>query len=276
MPGSVTSVFSEAEDFETALREEGFLGLFVTGAGEFRARLTKVTLHHLRLSAAEERLPRLALVTVPADMTLVAMPRRGGPAPIWGGVRLGESEIITLGAGQRLHMRTDGPCRWGSIWLPAAELVSYGSALTGADFAVPSGARWRLRPAMIRHLRHLYSAGIEAIERRSNTFISGEAGHGLEQQLIEALVECLSNGSVIEATRSTIERQDVALRFEALLRALPERDPRIAEIRAMLGVSARALRLACEEQLGMAPAAYARRRLAQQALRAAPPLMKVL
>ena len=52
MPGSVTSVFSDVEDFAAALREEGFLSLLVTGNGEFRARLTRVSLHSLRLSAA--------------------------------------------------------------------------------------------------------------------------------------------------------------------------------------------------------------------------------
>jgi len=44
------------------------------------------------------------------------------------------------------------------------------------------------------------------------------------------------------------------------LQAQPERALRIAEISRVLGVSARAFRLACEEQLGMAPAAYARHR----------------
>ena len=81
------------------------------------------------------------------------------------------SDIMTLGAGQRLHTRTDGPCRWGSIWLPAPELVRYGNALTGAVFAVPSVARWLLlRPAMSKHLRHLHSAATGAVESRSRAF----------------------------------------------------------------------------------------------------------
>src|SRR5271168_2091190 len=171
MPGSVTSVFSEAEDFEAALREEGCLGLLVTGSGAFRARLTQIALHRLWLSAAEEYLPRIALVAVPADMVLVVLPYGNGPPPIWGRIRMRASDIMTLGAGQRLHTRTDGPCRWGSIWLPAPELVRYGSALTGAVFAVPSAARWLLlRPAMSRHLRHLHSAATGEVESRSRAF----------------------------------------------------------------------------------------------------------
>ena len=227
MPGSVTSVFSEAEDFEAALREEGCLGLLVTGPGAFRARLTQVALHRLRLSAAEEYLPRIALVAAPADMILVVLPYGNGPPPIWGGIGMRTSDIMTLGTGQRLHTRTDGPSRWGSIWLPAAELVRYGSALTGAIFAVPSAARWLLlRPAMRRRLRHLHAAAIGAVESRSPAFIDAETAHGLEQQLIDALVESLSKGSAIEVAAATRRHQDLAVRFEALLATPPERSLR--------------------------------------------------
>ena len=31
MPGSVTSVFGEPEDFQAALREDGVLGMLITG-----------------------------------------------------------------------------------------------------------------------------------------------------------------------------------------------------------------------------------------------------
>src|SRR5467141_2244137 len=104
------------------MRAEGCcFGLLVTGPGAFRARLTQVVLHRLRLSAAEEHLPRVALIAVPADVILVSLTRGRGPAPIWGGITIGAGEIMTLGAGQRLHMRTDGPCRWGVIWLPTGE-----------------------------------------------------------------------------------------------------------------------------------------------------------
>jgi hypothetical protein len=264
MPGSVTSVFSEAEDFAAALREEGGLGVLVTGAGEFRARLTRVALHNLRLSAGDEQLPRVAVVAVPPGMILVALARGRAPGPIWGGVRLGADEIMTLGAGERLHMRTDGRSRWGSIWSPAADLARYGTVMTGARFAIPSTARsWRLSPMPIRHLRHLHSAGIAAIERRSSAFIGGETAHGLEQQLIEALIDCLSRGLAIEAAPATRTHQDVVIRFEAFLQAHLDRALHMVEICSALRVSARELRRACEEQLGMAPAEYVRRRRVQ-------------
>jgi hypothetical protein len=54
MPGSVVSLFSERDEFQAALRGDGVLSLLVTDRGQFRARLTQVPLHHLRLSAGDE------------------------------------------------------------------------------------------------------------------------------------------------------------------------------------------------------------------------------
>ena len=96
MPGSRTSGFSEAEDYEAALREEGCCGLLVTGPDVFRTRLTQIALHGVRLCVAEEHLPRIALVAVPADVILVAVPSSRGPGPIWGGTRPGQREIVEI------------------------------------------------------------------------------------------------------------------------------------------------------------------------------------
>jgi hypothetical protein len=154
MPVSITSVFSEPGDFEAALREEGGLGLLITGRGQSRARLTQVKLHRLRLSATEEQLSPIAFVAVPADLILVSLPIEGRPGPIWGGTRVRAGEIMTLGPGQRVHARTDEPSRSDSIWLPVQNLARYGRALTGAAFSVPSVARsWRSSPAAGRQLR---------------------------------------------------------------------------------------------------------------------------
>ena len=113
---------------------------------------------------------------------------------------------------------------------------------------------------MMRHLRHLHSAAIRLVESGSRAMIDAAAAHGLEQQLIYAVVECLSKGSAIEATCATREHQDVAVRFEALLQTRPERAFRTAEICKTLDIPVRTLRISCEEQLGMGPSKYIRRR----------------
>ena len=268
MPGSVTSVFSEADEFGAALLEEGYLGLLVTGPGAFRARLTQVALHRIRLSAAEEYLPRIAFVAVPHDMILVSLANRSGPSPIWGGIETLAGDMITFGPGERVHTRTEGPCRWTAIRMPNRDFVGYGQALSGTGFDVPPMARWRAPPAARRELRQLHQAAVRMAEARSRAFADVEAVHGLEQQLIDALVDCLSAGSMGEETPTARRHRVVLTRFEDLLRA--EAFAGMTEICAALGVSERTLRICCEEQLGMCPTEYARRgrmQLVHRALR---------
>ena len=253
MPGSVTSVFSEPEDFEAALREEGCLGLLITGRGQFRAQLTQVALHRLRLSAAEEHLSRIALCRGARRHDPGSFPI-GRPAPIWGGIGMRAGEIMTLGPGQRMHARTDGPCRWGSIWLPAEDLVRYGRALTGA--------RSPSRPPHMVAISDRRLAGSCANSMRPpsawpkfgrQALVDAEAAHGLEQQLIDALVECLSTGSATEAAPATRQHQDHRgpLRGSASDSAGPE----FAHGGNLRGARrlGRTLRSLCAEHLGMSP-----------------------
>ena len=104
------------------MRNEGAASLLITGHGRFLARLTKVKLNLLRLAAAEEHLPRIGFLAVPGDMVVVSFPLGDRPAPIYGGVRPLKGEIMTFAPGHRLHVRTEGPGRWGAIWLPRRNL----------------------------------------------------------------------------------------------------------------------------------------------------------
>jgi AraC-like DNA-binding protein len=262
MPGSATLVFSEPEDFEAASRAEGCLGLWITGRGQFRARLTQVALHHLRLSTAEEDLSRVAFIAVPADMLMIAFPIGTGTGPVYGGIGMRANEIMTFGPGQHLHARTDGPCRWGAIWLPLKELAQYGSALTGAPFAVPPFILcWRPPQAAGKDLHRLHAVATRMAEIRPQPLVDVEAVHGLEQLLIHAVVECLSAGSAVESAPAAVRRhQDMMVGFERLLQTQPERNVRITEICAALGASDRLLRSVCAEHLGMSGNRYLRLR----------------
>ena len=196
MPGSVTSAFSESEDFEAALRAEGCRGLLITGRGPFRARLTQITLLALRLSATKEQLSRIAFVSVPADTVLITFPLDGGSSLICGGIASRSGEMGTLSPGEQAHIRTDGPFQGGAIWLPINELVRYCGALTGAPFAMwPAVTRLHPPVQAGRHLRGLHAAATRMASSRPQALVDCEAAHGLEQQLIHAIVECLAGGS---------------------------------------------------------------------------------
>jgi len=266
MPGSRASVFGEAEQFQAALGVDGVAGLLVTGHRAFRARLTQVALNGVRLLAADEAQPRIAFVSVPTSMVLVAFPVDGGPSPSWGGIELRTGEMTTFGRGERLHSRTLGPCRWGAIQIPEDQLARYGCALTGSGFAVASAARWRPPRAELTQLRRLHSAAVRMAEARAGALTDPEAAHGLEQQLLHALIDCLSTGQADNETSAARRHRGILARFEDLLAA--ESSLRIAEMSAALGASERLLRECCNRQLGMSPSLYRRRRLLQQLHRA--------
>ena len=161
-----------------------------------------------------------------------------------------------------MYARTGGPCGWGAIQVPAEDLVQYGRALSGAGFVVPPAARWRPPPIAGRDFRSLYRAAIRMAEARSTALIDTEAAHGLEQQLIHALIECLSAGSADEETPTARHHRGILTRFEDLLQAEPF--PQITEICAALGVSERTLRECCKQHLGMGPSRYRRLRRMQR------------
>jgi AraC-like DNA-binding protein len=271
MVGSSTLVFSEPEDFETALGAEGCIGLWITGPGGFRARLVQVLLHRLRLSTIEEQLPRVVFIAVPADMVMMSFPIGIGTAPVYGGMVMRSGEVMTLGPGQRMHARTDGPCSWGTIWFPLKELVQNGRALTGAPFAVPPFVQcWRPPQAAGKDLFRLHAAGIRIAEIRPRALADAEAAHGLEQQMIHALVECLTVASTDVGTVAARQHRDIMVRFEHLLQTEPHRNMRMVEISAALGVSERLLRILCVKHLGMSGKHYLRVRrmsLVRRALR---------
>jgi AraC-like DNA-binding protein len=261
MPDSVTSAFSEPEDFETAYRAEGCLDLLITGRGQFRARLTQVTLKILRLSSGEEQLSRIAFIATPSDMVRITLRMDRAPSLICGGIATREGEILTLGPGGQVHARTDGSSHWGAISLPVKKLIEYAGTLTGAPFATPAGVqRWRPSPGAWRHLRSLHAAAIRMAAHHPQALVDAKAAHGLEQQLIHAIVECLAEGSADTASRSVRRHQDIMVRFERLLHAQPDRDMRITEVCSTLGVSQRLLRSLCAEHLGMSPTSYDRLR----------------
>jgi len=167
-------------------------------------------------------------------------------------------EMLTLGSGHQIHSRTDGLCHWGAIRIPAEELSQYARALSGGSFGLPPVARWRPQRAALRQLRHLHQAAVRTAKAQSGVLADKEAVHGLEQQIIHALVESLSPGPIDEETETACRHRHILARFEVLLEAHPLAST--TEIGAALGVSDRMLRECCRKSLGMGPSRYRRLR----------------
>ena len=135
----------------------------------------------------------------------------------------------------------------------------YGRVLAGEELTVPPETQsWKPQAAAFKTLRALHAAAIRAAEIRPDMLAHAQTAHGLYQQVIHALVVCLSGRTAAGQRPALRRRQDIALRFEATLSAQPDHLHSPDSIRAALGISRHDLDAACRGQLGMGPARYIR------------------
>src|ERR1700722_6350312 len=275
MRSSTTGVFREQDDFEAALREEGCVSLLVTDPGSFRARFTRIALHQLRLVTAEEFLARISFQSVPPDMTLVSVAFGHNRPLIWGGSRAGADEIITLSAGHRTHVRSVARSHWGTIVVPTRLLASNTELRSRRAVVVPGGvSRWRPSAKSCRYLTRLHSRATRAANLQADVITTAEAARALEQELIDAVIACLSEAPLAVSSDTHDRHADIMGRFEDLLQAHPDRAFTSADLCAALDVSGRTLRTCCDDHLGMGPNRYMRLRRMhsiRRALRTADP-----
>jgi AraC-like DNA-binding protein len=275
MRSGITGVFREPDDFEAVLRQDGCVNLLVTGQGSFRARLIRIALHQLRLVMAEEFLARISFHCVPSDVILVSIALGHDRPLIWGGTSTGADEIVTLSAGHRAHVRSVARSHWGTIVVPTRLLVSKSEVLTGRAVVVPGGVcRWRPSAKACRHLTRLHSRAARAANVRADATTTSQVARALEQELINAIIACLSEAPLAVSSDTYDRHANIMGRLEDLLQARPDKAFTSAELCAALDVSGRTLRTCCGDHLGMGPNRYIRvRRMhgIRRALRTADP-----
>jgi AraC-like DNA-binding protein len=256
MPGSGTRVFLEPDHYEASLRQAQ-IGVLIVLSSKFKARLTWAVLHDLQVLRCEEDFPRVAYVHLAPQLSFVTLPARSGPLPVWGGTELQPGEIVFHGRGERLHQSTPGPSVWNVIALDPVQLEHYGRALSGKPFILPSEGKI-LRPSArdMARLRRLHAQVCRLAETKPRLLAHTEVARAIEQDLIQALVACLTAASM-RADRPTKRRQaSIMIRFEEVLAEHLKEPLRIAELCALIGATERTLRSCCTRFLGMSPARY--------------------
>jgi AraC-like DNA-binding protein len=260
MNSSTVAIFNAPDEIEAALQQGGStVELLVTGCGQFQARLTRIVLPRLHLLRGEEWLSRIAVVSVASETILIVLPVGQGSSQIWGGAVIQAGEIMTVGPGARVHVRTNGPCRWGTICVSTTELMRYGCTLIGPEFASSTGVRrWRPTRTSIRALTGLFTTAVHLTGARPSIPIETQAAQELKQELIHALIGCLRTGSLETDVTPRLRRAAIMTRLEDLLQAHPSRFPRVPEVCRVLGISQSGLKACCKEQVGISPSRYFR------------------
>ena len=276
MPGSGTHTFLEPDHYEARLRRAQIELVITCGAG-FNARLTCAELHRLRLLRCEEGLPCIGYASFPSQLACISFPANPGSLPKWRGAEMQAGDIMLHSLGDRLHQTTQGPSVWGVITLNSAELDHYSRILFEKPFAPPPEGRV-LRPSKrdAARLRRLHAQACRLAQTKPKILAHPEVARAIEDDLIHALITCLTGARVNEKSAAKRDHAQVMIRFEEVLAEHLSRPPHMPELCELVGVGDKTLRSCCAEFLGISAARYVllrRLKKIRRALRDADPNM---
>ena len=269
-----TATFASPDGYAAAIGVAR-VNLVVTGGSDFNGRLTWLNLGHLHVLQGRENLPRIGFFVLSPAHAFVSFPTNAGAPLTYGGIGLQFGDVVFHSRGERLHQRTIGEGQWGLISLPPAQLAACARALTGLKMISPPEGRV-LRPSRTaaRRLLRLHSKACRLVETRHELIANPEVARALEQELLHALVNCLTAGDAEGNPRTRQHHADIMVRFEDALAAHGEPHLNLPALCVAIGVPERTLRLCCTEFLGMSPTRYyllRRLNMARSALRRADP-----
>lgn len=268
-----TLTFGDPDAYAAAI-SDARVKLTITGAGVFKARLTRLKLEHLEIYQYSESLPRIAYISLLPERIFLSFPV-GAASLTCGGFALRSRDMVFHNRGERLHQHSDGECRWGSISLAPEQLGCSSEALTGRPIAPPPASRI-LRPSRTEATRFqsLFRQACHLAEARKKLIESPEAARALEQEMLRAIIHCLAAKEVDDHPRARHHRAAIMVRFEETLSKRIDRKLNMPKICAEVGVAERTLRMCCSKFLGVSPTRYLllqRLNKARAALRSADP-----
>ena len=270
MPESAVYRFTDPDDYTSTFRGSE-AELTIASRGQFAAKLTWVRLQSLQLQRFSDSLPRILRASHTHRRATISF--ISGPRQVWGGVELEPTQLTMHNLDQDHFQQSFGLAASGFMSLPVEDLVTAGATMAGCDLTPPSEAiTFQPDPQALTRLRRLHAMAGDLAESAPEIIANPDAARGLEEVLIEALVDCLA---AREERKTRLAHQHHALIMRRFWRVMEECDGLplyVLEICRAIRVSERTLRASCQEHLGMSPKRYLllrRMALARRALREA-------
>ena len=222
-----------------------------------------------------ESLPQIGYSSVLPGRAVFSFWTRPGPDQLWNGVETRPTSIVRHSEGERFYRRSSASSHRAAVSLPIEQLASIASSMIASDLTPPRDAMLitPLPAAMVR-LQRLHAAAGHLAAEAPEIIANPDAARGLEQAMIQAMVNCLGNQTGRENTVAQGQHAIIMRRFRRILEENPEQPLYIPEICKAIRVADRTLRQCCQEYLGMGPKRYLllrRLHLARRALRHAQP-----
>lgn len=255
MPKSTVLSLTEPERSEEHVRG-GNVKEFITARGAYAAQLTRIDLHHLWMQRLRKSLPGVSHTAVIKGRAVIVFLADMDQQPMSnGGMTVRAGEIVAYREGSEHHLRTSAGYHCATMSLSPSDLAIHGRALVGRELSAPAATRV-VRPstASMARLLHLHKAASDLALNAPDILANPEVAKAIEQELVRAMVSCLTEGEAVGAAREG--RRPIMQRFEQVLEAHEGELIYLTDLCAEMGVSDRILRLHCQEQLGMGPHQY--------------------
>ena len=273
MPFSTVRTFTDPDEYASGIIAKS-TELTVTKPGQFSAKLIQIRLHELWLQRFWEKLSWVGHAATLTSRASILFANTSGPPLYTGGLEMLPTNLMRLSLAD-FHMRRPNLASYAGMSLPAEDLAAVGEAMAGVDLAPPRDCLLVTpSPSAMIRLRQLHAAAGLLAEAAPEIIAHAEAARGLEQALIEVLVDCLSSCEGHENGFAQRQHSIVMSRFHRVIEENLEEPLYIPEICKAIRVSARTLQMCCHEHLGMGPKRYLmlrRMHLARRALRQAEP-----
>ena len=274
MLSSRVDTFTDPDDYAAAIRATT-IDLSVMARGHFIGKRIRIDLHRLWMQRLSENMPRTLHSAFVPGRAIVTFRAHPGPRLRWSGVELQPGNIIRHNEGENAFQQSAGPTSWAAMSLPVADMVSFGTEIVGVDLTPPKDPLLLTPPsAAMARLHRLHAAAGHLAVEAPEIIANSDAARGLEQALIEAMVDCLASGERREASQAQGQHAIVMRRFHRVVEEHLGEPLYIPEMCKAIGVSERTLRMCCQEHLGTSPKRYLllrRMHLARRALRQADP-----
>lgn len=256
MPSSVlVRTFTDPDDLTSQIRHS-VIERTITQRGIFTTRFHRVDLHQVWLQHTSETLPRVAKVYTRPGRIGLSFRTSPGPAIVRKGTELTSTDIAIMAEpDQSFHHVLTGPASYAGMHLPVAEFTALTEVMLGRE---PKALKdsFRPPPASMAKLQRLHAAVRCLAEDAPAVLAHAESSRGLEQALIEAMIDCLGGGEIEEDRASRRRHAAIMRRFDRVIEVHLDDPLYITELCKEVGASERTLNTCCHEHLGMGPKHY--------------------
>jgi hypothetical protein len=196
VPSSAVHTFTDPDDYGAKIRATTS-EVTITGRGCFDAKHVCIDLHGLWMQRFSDNLPRIIHAACISGRAMIQFRTTPGPSLVWGGRDMRPTNIVRHSDGESTFQRSSGSASLGSMSLPLEDLATFSESMAKVDLTPPPDATMVAPPptAMAR-LQRLHAAAASLAETAPEIIANPDAARGLEQALIEAMVDCLASGDV--------------------------------------------------------------------------------